>query len=444
MATRFYLPGFYAAEHELAHFIKRLNSSSCQKIEPEYGDLAADQPKAVDLACTKPLSILRGLPGTGKTTTLRKIVESYDNAGMKGIILCPTGKASKRSDEVVNDPSRPALKNPPVCSTVHRGLQWRPFPEGFTKNFHDPLDYDYAIMDEGSMAGLMTGTAFFSAIDPKKTRVVICGDPNQLPSVEPGNVMHDMIMSGVIPETNLTKLFRQGEESGIAYNASMILKGEKLSRKDPRTGESFTDFYCLMRNKPEESFESIMEYACDKIPEKRGFDPVDDIQVLSPGKKSAVGVNILNKSLRDRLNPNGKNTDFGFRMNDKVINRTNNFDLDIVNGDVGRIVDSGKKGLTVNFSGRGEVELTGESISALRLAYAFTVHSSQGSEFKVCILPIHTSHYQLLYRNMFYTGITRASKLTVCFGDPKAIMKAINTSVVDKRITGLQRLLRAA
>lgn len=450
--TRFYLPQTYANECELAEYVKRLARSSCQKVESYYGSgatsLKAEQPKAVDLACTRSFSLLRGGPGTGKTTTTRKIVESFDRAGMRGVILCPTGKAAKRAGEVINSPSQARLSNPPQCLTCHAGLGWT--PQGFSHNKENPLDVDYVGIDEASMLGLTIANATLSAINPKRTRLFMVGDTNQLPSVDPGNVMHDIVMSGIAPETNLQVLFRQGKDSGIAYNADRMMKGEKLSKFDPRNGEKFEDFFFVNTETPDVSYEKILDYVCNKV-EQKGFDKVKDVQVLSPGKKGGCGTNKLNDALHEALNPGARNAEKwrGFARGDKIINRQNNWSLGIVNGDVGTVLDVGKNGIRVDFgpgSGKdesGKVSIGNNDRVSLHFAYAFTVHSSQGSEFPCVIIPVHRTHTRLLYRNMLYTGITRAKKMVILLGEPQALVRCINNTVVDKRQTGLQLRLAA-
>lgn len=452
MTTRFYLPSVYANECELAEYIKTLSRQGCQKIEPYYGTgdtaLKSLQPQAVDLACNSSFSILRGGPGTGKTTTTRRIVESFDRAGMRGVILCPTGKAAKRAGEVINDRREARLKNAPPCLTCHAGLGWS--HDGFQHNKENPLDVDYVGIDEGSMLGLTIANATFSAIDPNRTRVFMVGDTNQLPSVDPGNVMHDIVMSGVAPETNLTEIFRQGKDSGIAYNADRMMKGEKLSKIDPRTGDKFDDFFFVPTDSPEISHDKIVDYVANKV-QLKGYDRIKDVQVLSPGKKSACGTNRLNQSLQAKLNPSAKSSQKwrGFAKGDKVINRQNNWNLEIVNGDVGTVKEVGKNGVTVDFGAgcgkdlSGIVSIGNNDRVSLHLAYAFTVHSSQGSEFPFVIIPVHRTHTMLLYRNMLYTGLTRAKKIVILLGEPEALVRCINNTVVDKRQTGLQLRLAA-
>lgn len=439
MATKFYLPEMLAAEHEIAALLARLMRKGCDRIEPDTEGLLYQQPEAVKKACTKPVSILRGQPGTGKTTTLRRVVSSFDKAGMKGVVLCPTGKARKRADEVINGPDE-NYRNAPVCSTIHRGLEYSMKAGGFQRNYENPLDVDYVVADEFPMSGCLLSRSLFMSIKPGKTRLVLCGDDNQLPSVEPGNVMHDMIKSEVFPDTNLTNILRQGKDSGIAYNSSLMLRGLRPIKEDPKTGERFRDFFFVPRESHGKSVSTFLDYVCDKIPEKYGYDPINDIQVLSPGKKSDVGTKNLNDLLRDRLNPGGNPGFMGFKVKDKVINRVNNLGLGIVNGDVGFVKEVGKKGMIVDF-GVGDTQITAGDKVSLHLAYCFTVHSSQGSEFPVVLTACHKTHYQLLFRNLIYTAVTRARNLSMVIGEPKAFLGAIERTVVDKRQTGLARLL---
>lgn len=440
-----------AAEREIAARLRNLVSSPCDPIEPYVEGLADKQPDAVQMACRNRVSILFGPPGTGKTTTSNCIIRSFDKAGLKGLIVSPTAKAAKRASEVINDPTKPALQTELPCMTAHRALKYNAFKEGFEHDQDNPLDVDYVGMDETSMADTPIFCSFLRAIDHTRTRLFCLGDPYQLPSIGPGNILHDLINSRVIPSTQLTKVFRTGANSGIAYNAGLILNGEMPSKADPYTNEAFNDFFFVHRPTPEQTADFIIESVTKKIPHQRGVDPVTDIQVLSPGKKSDVGTTALNKRLREALNP-GKEIYRGFRLNDKVINRKNILPLGVVNGDVGKILEISSSGATVDFgpgaglAGDGIVEYSADNQygngESLHHAYCFTIHSSQGSEFPVVIMPCHQSHYKLLFRNLIYTGITRAKKLACIVGDINALRHAIETSVTDKRMTGLQEWLR--
>lgn len=428
-------------ECELASMVADQARYKPDKIDAVQGSLDDTQFSAVSRACEHGMSILRGLPGSGKTTTLQQIIESFCKAGMRGVVACPTGKAAKRADEII---SKLALKgiDTPACMTAHRVLG---FSNGkFEHSKSNKLDVDYVVLDEFSMAGMSLSHALFSAIDPTKTRVVLCGDNNQLPSVDPGAVFRDIIKSGAVCDTYLTRIYRQGENSGIVHNAERVLRGKTISQHD-QDGRKYNDIFVVRKASEEDSHAYVCELECERLPEKRGFDGTKDIQVISPGKNGEVGTKSLNASLRDRLNPGAGVGYYKFKTGDKVINRKNNYDLGIVNGDVGVVTECGTSGMVVDFGqgagkdGTGIVKVTGEAGSNVHLAYAFTVHSSQGSEFKCCILVIHKSHYKLLDRNLLYTGMTRARELVVIVGDQEAIDRCISNNSADNRMTGLSR-----
>lgn len=459
-ATRFYHPRMLAAEHEIAAQVRRMMKYSCQRIEPITEGLKGDQPRAVLTACTSPVTYITGRPGTGKTTTTEKVIRSYDKAGMRGIVMAPAAKAAKRSSEVVNYSGAEPLRSELDFTTVHRGLEFSPRAGGFARCYNNPLNVDYVVLDEGSMLDLEVGAGLFTAIDPHKTRLVIVGDPYQLPSVGPGNVLNDLILSNTVPGVELKTVYRTGENSGIAKNAARILEGLMPEIAD-ENGVKYKDFYFVPRDDPQKTKQFILDSVCTRIPAQRHVDATMDIQVLSPGKKGVCGTKELNEALRNMLNPpNTTNPSvtkfgaFGFRKNDKIIIRKNNRPFGVVNGDVGKVIESGAKGLTIDLGvgagvdGSGVVELSGEDVGSrqvlesLHLAYCYTVHSSQGSEYKVVLMPMHMMHYTLLFRNLLYTGVTRAKSLSCVVGDIKALRHAIETSVTDKRITGLQALLR--
>lgn len=446
--TRFYLPEYYAAEAEAAMYLKRLKKRGCDAITPVLDGLKDIQPRVVELACRQPLSILYGRPGSGKTTTLRRIVQSFDLAGMQGMILTPTGKAAKRASEVL-DTEATKYVHRPTCQTTYRGLEWA--NGEFLYNHTRTLQADYVIIEEASMLGSMNARDILSAIDPERTRVIISGDPYQLPSIEPGNFLYDIIQSDRIAKTELTKVFRTGAKSGIAHNASRMLQGNLPVKQDPETLEAFSDCYFLARGNEEETFQTIVDYIAEKIPAKLPeFNALTDIQSLSPGKKGTVGVEALNKALRERLNSGGVMACKGFKLKDKVINRRNNYTLGIVNGDVGLIQEIGTMGMVVNFGagtgadGTGIVKIEGEALEAIQLAYSYTVHSSQGSEYPVQITPIHRCHWKNLYQNLVYTAWTRAKQLSILVGDIEALRYCVQNRVTEKRLTGLQELLGAA
>lgn len=441
-----YHPALYAAECELAEYVKTMTKQSCQAIEPSYEGLKSIQPQAVYNACTQSFSVLDGMPGTGKTTTLGQIIKSYDNAGMTGIVICPTGQAQKRAAKTMREVTqKQCIRNKPECMTIHRGLEFDTQSGEFRYDFDNTLDVDYVVIDEGSMPDTMISRSAFAAINPKRTRVVMSGDPEQLPSVEPGAVMKDIIASLLVPRTYLTEILRQGPNSGIVWNAKRILEGKDLIKNDPKTDALFEDFF-FVEKAVEETAASIIRYISEGIPDKMGFDPVKDIQCLCPGKKGVCGTFEMNKALRERLNPakHGERNYLDFRLRDKIINRKNNLQQSIVNGDVGYVMDIGTSGMTVDFgegAGRnddGIVEIQGPLADHLYHAYASTVHSFQGCEVRSVVAPIHKMHYKLLYRNLLYTLTTRARELCCLLGDPKALLQSIRNNEVDRRVTGLQ------
>lgn len=439
-----YDPSLFVAERQLAEWLVTLRNAGCQKIEPVLDGLLHKQPQSVINACQHNVSILTGPAGTGKTTTTKRIVESFHKAGMRGMLLAPTGKASKRSKSVIGTDMNCDF------ATIHFGLEYFGFNNRFIRNRFNPLDCDYVIVDEFPMTGCRTARDLVSAINPKRTRLILSGDPHQLPSIEPGALARDLIGSQVFSTVELTDVLRQGANSGIVYNANRVLRGDPLSAVND-AGERFTDFFWV--DSPDEgaTAKRIVEWVSKVIPEKRGFDPVEEIQVVCPGKKAGCGTIAMNDFLQERLNPDGEKRG-RFRLGDKVINTKNWRELNISNGDVGVIRDvegkAGKPGcLWVDFGegsgpdGSGLVELKGDKLDKIYLANALTAHKTQGSEYKVVLIPIHKCHYMNLYRNLLYTGMTRGRELTTLIGDRKALDIAINTNKAIKRVTGLQPIL---
>jgi exodeoxyribonuclease V alpha subunit len=433
-------------ECSLAEMVAKQMKHGCDEVEPIQGDLDDRQFNAVRNACTKNLSILRGLPGTGKTTSLQQVIESFSGSGMRGVIACPTGKAAKRAYEVVSGLAERGISFP-ECVTAHRCLGFSGSLEGESKFFYNKdnkFDLDYIVLDEFSMAGSGISHALFEAIDPEKTRVVLCGDNNQLPSVDPGAVFRDMILSKCISDTYLTHIYRQGKNSGISHNSARVLRGSELRFTDSED-RKYNDIFFVGKINEGASFGYLCDIIADKLPQRRGFDRVRDIQMLCPGRKGDVGTIAMNGALRDRLNPGGQFGYYKFRLGDKVINRKNNYELGIVNGDVGVVKEIGQSGMEVDFGlgagsdGKGIVKILGDVGANIRLAYAFTVHSSQGSEFPCVVMVLHKSHYRLLDRNMLYTGMTRGKKLVVIVGDQSCVRRCIENNSADRRFTGLSK-----
>lgn len=441
-----YKPEYFIAEYELASYIRDIHQAGCQKVEPLLDGLKHRQPEAVINACTKPVSILTGPAGTGKTTTLKNVIRSFSAAGMQGAVACPSGKAAKRANNSINDEVK--LVN---CSTIHSLLQYDPYSNGFVFNRYNKFhNLDYIVVDEYPMTDLMICRDLLSAIEAGGTRVIFSGDPNQLPSVDPGSIGRDLLMVPQLPAVTLDVVLRQGAKSGIVINANRVLAGQTFIKKDPHTGEDFTDCFFTQRPDENQTFQTILNWMNpdnkNGIPQKRGWNPVDDIQCLSPGKKSHCGTQQMNEALQKVFSKSQRQM-FNFTLGDKVINNENNKQLGIVNGDVGIIRDMLVSGstsdhrLVVDFGYQQATHMTYEQSRALNLAYCFTVHKSQGSEYKAVLGPIHMCHSILLTRNLLYTWMTRASELFCLVGDPKALEIAIRNDSPARRKSRLRVIL---
>jgi len=449
-AVKYYMPQALQAEHECAYLIKRLAKEKHDAIpnwEKYTEGLKNEQPGAISLCSQNALSIIYGVPGSGKTTTIKTIVKMFDANGMKGIVASPTGQATKKARSSVQSQT---YIDEPECMTTYRALEYNPRIGRFDRNERNTIDADYIIIDEGSFLGITHTRDLLRAIDPKKTRVILSGDDNQLPSVEPGSVFRDTINSGLVGTCNLLTPMRQGKDSGIVYNANQLLKGEKPSSIDPNTGEKFTDWIFAGLEDTSKIKEKLTGWVCDKIPSQYGIDSITGIQVICPGKDGEAGTNSINTWLKDSLNPNPKGAKFrSFNIGDKVINKRTVYSLGITNGDAGIVRDTASSGMVVDFGvgcgidGKGIVEISGEVADKVYLNYAGTIHGSQGSEYECQITPLYRMHWKLLSRNLWYTAMTRPRKLSLQFGDPSAAMRCVDYSQSIERLTGLQELLLA-
>jgi exodeoxyribonuclease V alpha subunit len=449
--TQLYTLPLFLAEKEAAYFFVKLLKAKVEKINPEIESLKYKQPLAVENACNESVSIITGPPGTGKTTTLRKVIDSFIKAGLTGRVFSPTGKAAKRADEVIN--SGRSFVDAVKCSTVHAGLQWEGASQSFAFNRLNRLKDDYIVLDEFPMQDAENFRDLVEAIKPGKTRLVLCGDPYQLPSVGPGNVARDLLSTGKIPTVALDVILRTGENSGITYNANRIFNGLDVCKTDPVSGKDFKDFFFVARKNEDATCKSIIQYITEDLPQKRNFNPLQDIQLMCPGKISFCGTKNMNRALREVLVPTKTTQVGGFQIGDKLIHLRNDRARNLVNGDVGFVEDviKGERGghLVINFGPRtgpnqdGIAEFRGEQLQKLQLAFALTVHKSQGSEFPVAILPIHTCHTILLTRNLVYTGLTRGKQLGLFVGDIEALRRAIWNNRSEQRMTGLPEYITA-
>ncbi len=393
--------------------------------------LATRQIKAIRCAAEEKVMVITGGPGTGKTTIINAILNIFAKLGANIMLAAPTGRAAKRMSETTGHEAK----------TIHRMLEYSMQTSGFQKNAENPLICDLLIVDEASMIDITLMYHLLKSIPPKCTFVLV-GDVNQLPSVGPGNVLKDIITSGLVPVVELNQIFRQAQESSIIVNAHKINSGFLPSRK---ASHKLDDFYFIEQEDPEEVLRIILELAKEHIPRRFGFDPLNDIQVLTPMHKGVVGAGNLNAELQRIFNPT-KDIVIGgggtFRVNDKVMQIKNNYDKEIFNGDIGRIIriDVEARQATLSFDGRQQLYDYAD-LEEIILAYAVSVHKSQGSEYPAVIIPILTQHYPLLQRNLIYTAVTRGRKLVVIVGTKKALAIGVQNDKMRKRYSLLgQRL----
>ena len=452
-----YLTRLWRAETEIASRLKkmaqmdpgRLNTAErcLEQAERELGvQLAENQRRAVREAVQHKVFLLTGGPGTGKTTTIRAILRSFDAMGLDTALAAPTGRAAKRMQELCGR----------EASTIHRLLETGYDPElgfqVFKRDQEDPLGADAVILDETSMVDVILLQALLRAMKPE-CRLVMVGDADQLPSVGPGNLLRDLLRSGALPSVRLEEVFRQAAESRIIRNAHLIDRGEQ-----PDLKENKGDFFFLRRRSGETTLETILGLCSSRLPEKMGIPP-EEIQVLSPSRKYITGTNALNKALQEALNPQDGTKpekgfgEFLFREGDRVMQIRNNYDLvwrkptgevgaGVYNGDVGRIsaVDTAGQTLTVDFEDRS-VQYTFDLLGELEPAYAMTVHKSQGSEYRAVVLALGQCAPSLLSRAVLYTAVTRARSLLIVVGDEEVFTAMVENNRTQKRYSGLKTRL---
>lgn len=391
----------------------------------EYDDVQAD---AIRMAVNSKFMVLTGGPGTGKTTTTQGIINALEKLHKTILCAAPTGRAAKRMSEATGKDAQ----------TIHRLLEYNP-ENGFGRNENNKLSGDVLIVDESSMVDILLMNSLLKAV-PTKMSVILVGDIDQLPSVGAGNVLRDIIDSGVVSVVRLTKIFRQAQTSRIITNAHKINHGEM---PDISNGMD-ADFFFIKQEDANAAAQTILNLVSSRLPKAYGYKP-NDIQVLVPMKNGATGTISLNNTLQSVLNPDGEHIPCGqykFRKGDKVMQIKNDYDNNVFNGDVGFVtfVDSDEKKMIVDFDGR-PVEYESGDFSKLTLAYACTIHKSQGSEYPVVVMPLLMSHYVMLQRNLVYTGVTRAKKLCIIVGDSRALAYAIKNNIVLKRNTRLKERL---
>lgn len=395
--------------------------------------LAANQVNAVKCALESKVMVITGGPGTGKTTIINAILKILTRADAKILLAAPTGRAAKRMSETTGHEAK----------TIHRLLKFSPGKASFEKDFENPLDCDVLILDESSMIDTILMHHLLKAV-PATAILILVGDVNQLPSVGAGNVLNDIIDSGAVPVVLLKEIFRQAKQSRIIVNAHRINQG-KMPYYD-NTPSPKNDFYFILKEEPEAVLDVILRLVKDRIPRRFGFDPIDDIQVLTPMHKGIVGAGNLNLELQNTLNPSTQGVTRGqrfYKINDKVMQIKNNYDKEVFNGDIGRItrITPENQEVHISFDGRSLVYDYTE-LDELVLAYAVSVHKSQGSEYPVVVMPVAIQHYMLLQRNLIYTGITRGRELVVLVGTKKALAIGVRNDKTRKRYTYLKNRLQ--
>ena len=432
--TAIYLPPFYYSEVGTARRLQMIAKAS-RILQVKNGLVGNDFPYdpaqilAIETAAQSKVLVLTGGPGTGKTTTTLGIINAYKTASASILLAAPTGRAAKRLSETTGMEAK----------TIHRLLEYKP-TEGYQRNEDNPLDGDVLIVDECSMIDIMLMYNLLKAV-PDTMTLIMVGDIDQLPSVGAGNVLRDVIESGTFPVIRLTKIFRQAQSSRIIMNAHRINKG---LMPDLSNGKN-TDFFFVEKEDPEIAAGEIVELVKSRLP-KHYRIPSSAIQVLAPMQRGVVGATNLNQMLQDALNPGGdglKRGGFLFKSHDKVMQIRNNYDKEVFNGDIGEItnVNLEDRELTVKFDNRSVIYDSTE-LDELVLAYATTIHKSQGSEYPIVVMPILMTHYVMLQRNLVYTGVTRAKKLLVIVGTKKALSMAVRTTVINKRNTLLAKRIK--
>ncbi len=442
----YYLVSLYRAETGVAKSIRRIMQGvlpwkhlDSAKVIPQAEkhsaiELSESQRSAVALALSSKFIVITGGPGVGKTTIINTILHILEAQELTVLLCAPTGRAAKRLSEATGMEAK----------TIHRLLEFDPFLRDFRRGHSNPLEADLVIVDEASMIDVVLMNRLLSAIS-SRSALIFAGDVDQLPPVGPGFVLADMINSGAVPVVRLTEIFRQAESSKIIVNAHRINRGE-FTIPSHNAGEELSDFYVVPSESTADIQRRLLLVVDDRIPERFGFDRLNDIQVLTPMNKGPLGTRALNALLQERLNPHPRRKIVRYEViyaeGDKVIQLVNNYDKEVFNGDIGRIavVDEEESTITILYDGREVLYEFGE-LEEIALAYAITIHKSQGSEYPAVVIPLSMQHFAMLERNLVYTAVTRAKKLVMIIGDPRALSTAVGNKRSSQRMTGLAAMI---